>query len=86
MNIIVSKHARERLKERLKISDKKIQQFVEKAWNSEAVDINNPRVRQSMYKNKYFHKGRNKHIREMMGYIFIFGFHDNNKLVLVTVF
>ena len=67
MQIIVSDHARERMVERLQVSEKKIQSLAEKAWSSNFKDTKvHGRIRSEMFDEKH------DRIRSLMGYLFIF--------------
>jgi hypothetical protein len=80
MKLSCSNHARERIKQRLNTSDKKIPKLIEKAWNSDTLI---PRVKYAQYK-VYFHRN-NRTCKELMGYVFVFAV-SKEEAVLITVF
>lgn len=66
---IITDHARQRLTERIGVSEKKMKQLTMKAWYCKE------RVKEEVKKrSEYYHKGKNKNIvfRSCMGYTFIF--------------
>lgn len=68
--ILISDHGRQRLKERVHVSDRKIVRLVQKAWNSKSQNI--PKLKQVEYNTFNKHGFADRVHREMMGYIFIF--------------
>jgi hypothetical protein len=80
--ILVSEHGRQRIKERLNTSDKKIQKLVEKAWRSTNVDV--PKVNRVFYKTLNIHEKTDRVCKCLMGYVFVFAI-DRDKIVFITV-
>jgi hypothetical protein len=81
--LLVSDHARQRIKERLNTSDRKIQKLVQKAWNSK--DVENPKAVWTEYKSKIVYENENRICKSLMGYVFLFA-ENRDSIVLVTVF
>lgn len=77
---VVTKHARERLAERLGIHERKIPKLLYKAWKS--TEQPSPRQNRLQYYSEY--KGVEPRItKSLMGHVFIF-VEQNNKIILLT--
>lgn len=77
--IEVSIHGKERILERLKCTEKKVQQLAEKAWRSTQ--------KVSVPKEKFrFKMTSGCEVRYCMGYAFIFQRKGPNKVILVTFY
>ncbi len=84
MNIAYSQHAKKRLKERMKVSDKKLLKVIRKAWESPGVPTR--KVEKAYYKTQFVPK-HNRTVRELMGYVFVFAMNKKGDAVtLITVF
>jgi hypothetical protein len=81
ISFVITDHARERLKERLRVSDRKIPRLVEKAWNSK--NKNTKKIKLALYTNE--HHDNKRIYREVLGYVFVFKEIKQGK-VLITVF
>lgn len=86
---VISKHAEERLRNRVGVSKKKMSELVVKAWHTKDVQI--PKLNKREYKAEHFYKyKRQKVCRELMGYIYVFAYSSgrapfNSQKVLITV-
>lgn len=80
-SIVISKHAQDRLLQRMKLNPTKIQKIVIKALLSK-----DPLPKNHINKKEY--NGHNGTYKFFLGYIFIFDKMrtDKNKLILVTVY
>jgi hypothetical protein len=79
--IVITDHARERLKERIAVSDRKMEKLAAKALASREPVA--PITNRKVY-NSRFYKGRERFVRQLMGKVYIF-IRVDNKFVLVTV-
>ena len=81
LSFVITEHARERLKERLRVSDRKIDRLVEKAWHSQ--NRNTKKIKLATYTNQFHDKQRI--YREILGYVFVFA-ESKDKKTLITVY
>ena len=66
---VTSEHGLQRLKLRVRVSDRKIPKLLAKAWNAKPAPI--AKLNKIEYRRTHFH--RNKCVtRELMGYVFVF--------------
>lgn len=85
MEFIITPHAYKRLKQRVRVSDRKVQALVKKAWETKDVYIR--KVRKAEY-NMEHKLQKDRIIRELMGYVFVFektknGNEERKKLITV---
>jgi hypothetical protein len=70
---LITEHAKQRMAERIKVSPRKMEKLCAKAWYGKSIPI--PKLIERQNRADYFYHYRDEKVaREVMGYVFIFGY------------